>query len=75
MPFKEAVVTSDQANIAILAADKGHREAMYVFSCKTGDLVSKTLLRYSGVKVRFRPDSCLVVFLPCWSNFDHFFLS
>ena len=51
MPFKEAVVTGDQANIVILAADKGHREAMYVFSCQNGDLVAKIPLRYAGVKV------------------------
>mgnify|MGYP006965687963 CR=1 FL=1 len=51
-PFMEAVITSDRANIVVLAADKGHREAMYVFSCKTGDQVAKIPLRYSSVKVR-----------------------
>jgi hypothetical protein len=50
----EAVVTSDGANIAILAADKGHREAMYVFSCKTGEQVAKVPLRYSSVKVSIK---------------------
>lgn len=51
VPFKEAVITSDNANIAILASDKSHREAMFAFNCKTGELVSKVPLKYSVVKV------------------------
>ncbi|XP_065202628.1 NACHT and WD repeat domain-containing protein 2 isoform X2 [Planococcus citri] len=48
--FKEAVITSDNLNISILAADKGHREAMFTFNNKTGELVSKVPLKYSNVK-------------------------
>lgn len=50
-PFKEAVITTDNANIVLLAADKGHREAMCAFHIKTGELVSKVQLKYSNVKV------------------------
>lgn len=72
MPFKEAVVTSDQANIAILAADKGHREAMYIFSSKNGDLVTKIPLRYSGVKVRAYLIVMIIAIFPRPVSSPHF---
>lgn len=49
--FKEAVVTCDGQLIAALAADKGQREALYVFNSKTGVCNSKIPLRIPGVKV------------------------
>ncbi|XP_073979529.1 NACHT and WD repeat domain-containing protein 2 isoform X2 [Rhodnius prolixus] len=48
--FKEAVVTCDGQLIAALAADKGQREALYVFNSKTGVCNSKIPLRIPGVK-------------------------
>nr|XP_018912430.1 PREDICTED: NACHT and WD repeat domain-containing protein 2 isoform X2 [Bemisia tabaci] len=50
VPFKEAVVTCDDQNIVAIGADKGHREAVYVFNARTGQLVSKIPLRIPGVK-------------------------
>lgn len=52
VPFKEAVVTCDDINIVVLAADKVHREALFAFNSNTGEMVSKVPLRYSGVKVK-----------------------
>lgn len=49
--FKEAVITCDCQNIVVIAADKGHREAIHVFNAKTGALLSKIPLKISGVKV------------------------
>ncbi|XP_039275654.1 NACHT and WD repeat domain-containing protein 2 [Nilaparvata lugens] len=48
--FKEAVVTADGASIVVLAADKGHREAVHVFSAKNGALLSKIPIKIPGVK-------------------------
>lgn len=51
IPFKEAVISCDNAFIVVLGTDKGQREAVYTFNSKTGELVSKVPLRYSVVKV------------------------
>ncbi|CAB0008443.1 unnamed protein product, partial [Nesidiocoris tenuis] len=48
--FKDVVITCDSQMIVALAADKGTREAIYVFNCKNGSNISKIPLRIPGVK-------------------------
>lgn len=71
--FKEAVVTSDEANIVILVADKGHREALCAYNIETGELASRVPLRYSGVKVgNFKLQNIFALKKYNWSNLINF---
>lgn len=49
--FKPGVVTCDGMNIVVIGADKGSRDAIFVFHARTGSLLSKIPLKQSGAKV------------------------
>ena len=49
--FKLGVVTCDGMNIVVIGADKGTRDAMFVFNARTGSLVNKIPLKQSTAKV------------------------
>lgn len=51
-PFKPAVVTCDEMNIVVIGADKGSRDAIFVFHARNGSLVNKIPLKQSATKVR-----------------------
>lgn len=51
MPFKFAVITSDEQNIIVCAIDKNNRDCVMVHNAKTGAFVNKILLRHCGIKV------------------------
>lgn len=50
--FRQGVVTADGQNLVFLAADKGSKDALMVFSAKTGAASHKILIRQAGVKVK-----------------------
>ncbi|XP_066996019.2 NACHT and WD repeat domain-containing protein 2 [Anabrus simplex] len=50
VPFKPGVVTCDGANIVVIGADKGNRDAAYVINARTGSIVNKIPLKQSAVK-------------------------
>ncbi|XP_023701873.1 NACHT and WD repeat domain-containing protein 2 isoform X2 [Cryptotermes secundus] len=49
-PFKPAVVTCDGMNIVLIGADKGSRDAIFVFNARNGSLVNKIPLKQSATK-------------------------
>lgn len=49
--FKPGVVTCDGMNIVVIGADKGSRDAIFVFHARTGSLLSKISLKQSAAKV------------------------
>lgn len=50
-PFKPGVVTCDGMNIVVIGADKGSRDAIFVFHARNGSLVNKIPLKQSATKV------------------------
>ncbi|KDQ84119.1 Leucine-rich repeat and WD repeat-containing protein [Zootermopsis nevadensis] len=48
--FKPGVVTCDGMNIVVIGADKGSRDAIFVFHARTGSLLSKISLKQSAAK-------------------------
>jgi len=50
-PFKTGVVTCDGMNIVVIGADKGSRDAIFVFHARTGSLLNKVPLKQSASKV------------------------
>jgi hypothetical protein len=51
-PFKSGVVTCDGMNIVVIGADKGSRDAIFVFHAQTGSLLNKIPLKQSASKVQ-----------------------
>ncbi|GFG36815.1 hypothetical protein Cfor_08648 [Coptotermes formosanus] len=49
-PFKSGVVTCDGMNIVVIGADKGSRDAIFVFHAQTGSLLNKIPLKQSASK-------------------------
>ncbi|XP_011338040.1 NACHT and WD repeat domain-containing protein 2 isoform X2 [Ooceraea biroi] len=49
-PFRQVVITSDDAFLAVPAADKGNRDCVIIYSAKTGALVSKIPIKLPGFK-------------------------
>jgi len=45
------VVTCDGMNIVVIGADKGSRDAIFVFHARTGSLLNKVPLKQSASKV------------------------
>lgn len=50
-PFRQVVITSDDAFLAVPAADKGNRDCVAIYSAKTGALISKIPVKLPGFKV------------------------
>jgi hypothetical protein len=50
--FKSGVVTSDGMSIVVIGADKGSRDAIFVFHARTGSLLNKIPLKQSASKVQ-----------------------
>lgn len=50
VPFKSAVVTSDNLNLIICAADKTNRDCIIVHNAQNGNLVHRIPLKMCGVK-------------------------
>lgn len=51
-PFRQAVVTADEQNIVVSAADKTNRDCVMVFNAQNGSLVQRIPLRSCSIKVR-----------------------
>lgn len=51
IPFREAVVTSDEQHIVVPAADKTNRDCILVFNAQTGASIHKISLKSTGIKV------------------------
>ncbi|XP_020292680.1 NACHT and WD repeat domain-containing protein 2 isoform X2 [Pseudomyrmex gracilis] len=49
-PFRQVVITSDDAFLAVPAADKGNRDCVIIYSAKTGALISKIPIKVPGFK-------------------------
>jgi hypothetical protein len=66
-PFKTGVVTCDGMNIVVIGADKGSRDAMFVFHARTGSLLNKVPLKQSASKVPscYSSDKYQPAFLKC----------
>lgn len=50
IPFRPAVITSDEQNIVVSAADKTNRDCIMVFNAQTGNLIHRIPLRSCGIK-------------------------
>lgn len=50
-PFRQVVITSDDAFLAVPAADKGNRDCVIIYSAKTGALISKIPIKLPGFRV------------------------
>ncbi|XP_046423821.1 NACHT and WD repeat domain-containing protein 2 [Neodiprion fabricii] len=50
VPFRQAVLTSDGANLVVPAADKGNRDCVIVYNAKTGVLVNRIPVKIPGLK-------------------------
>lgn len=50
-PFRQVVITSDDAFLAVPAADKGNRDCIIIYSAKTGALISKIPIKLPGFRV------------------------
>jgi len=50
-PFRQVVITSDNAFLAVPAADKGNRDCVIIYSAKTGALIGKIPIKLPGFKV------------------------
>jgi len=50
-PFRQVVITSDDAFLAVPAADKGNRDCVIIYNAKTGALISKIPIKLPGFKV------------------------
>lgn len=53
IPFRPAVVTSDEQHIVVSAADKTNRDCVMVYSAENGNLVHRIPLRSCGIKVPY----------------------
>jgi len=51
-PFRQVVITSDDAFLAVPAADKGNRDCIIIYNAKTGTLISKIPVKLPGFKVK-----------------------
>ncbi|XP_063218680.1 NACHT and WD repeat domain-containing protein 2 [Bacillus rossius redtenbacheri] len=49
-PFKSGAISCDGQNIMVMAADKGSRDSIHVFSSRTGSLIAKIPLKLSAAK-------------------------
>lgn len=49
--FRQVVITSDNAILAVPAADKGNRDCVIIYNAKTGALISKIPVKLPGFKV------------------------
>jgi len=50
-PFRQVVITSDDAFLAVPAADKGSRDCVIIYNAKTGVLINKIPIKLPGFKV------------------------
>ncbi|KAL6427737.1 hypothetical protein ACFW04_008880 [Cataglyphis niger] len=49
-PFRQVVITSDNAFLAVPAADKGNRDCVIIYSARTGVVISKIPIKLPGFK-------------------------
>lgn len=50
--FKQAIVTSDNQYLVIIAADKTNRDCIIVHNAQDGNLIHRIPLKGCGIKVR-----------------------
>lgn len=54
IPFRLAVITSDEQHIAVSAADKTNRDCIMIYNATTGTFVNRISLKVCGIKVCFQ---------------------
>lgn len=50
IPFRPAVITCDEQNVVVSAADKTNRDCIMVYNAQTGNLIHRIPLRSCGIK-------------------------
>ena len=53
LPFRQSVISADEANIICCAVDKSNKDCISVYNASTGSHVSKILLKGCSIKVRY----------------------
>lgn len=51
VPFRNAVVTSDNQHLVVAAADKTNRDCIMAYNAQNGNLVQRIPLKMCGIKV------------------------
>lgn len=61
VPFRPAVITSDNQHLVISAADKTNRDCIIVHNAQNGNLVNRIPLKMCGIKVSFRIETVFIL--------------
>lgn len=61
VPFRPAVITSDDQHVIVAAADKSNRDCVMVFSAQNGALIHRIPLKNSAIKVRNKVITVLAI--------------
>lgn len=61
VPFRPAVITSDNQHLVLSAADKTNRDCIIVHNAQNGNLVNRIPLKMCGIKVRFRIETIFIL--------------
>lgn len=53
MPFRQSVITADNAYVVVVTVDKSNKDCLGVYSTTNGAFVTKVLLKGCAIKVSF----------------------
>lgn len=61
VPFRPAVITSDDQHLIVSAADKTNRDCVMVYNAQHGSLMHKISLKSSAIRVRNNKHYCNII--------------